>query len=69
MDGDFNIPINKLDGPDTIYFVDTMCALGLNQYVSGKTHKKGNTTDHVYLESGSSLLLKKFRAVRLCIRP
>ena len=49
--GDFNIPIQDLNNPDSLAFKDTMEALGLVQHITQPTHQLGNTLDHIYTES------------------
>ena len=53
--GDFNIPIEDLNKPDSLVFIDTMEALGLAQHIDKPTHQLGNTLDHIYTESLDAL--------------
>ena len=53
--GDFNIPIQDLNKPDSLAFIDTMEALGLVQHIDKPTHQLGNTLDHIYTESLDTL--------------
>ena len=43
ISGDFNIPWNKPDNPDTISMQDILDMHGLNQQIHTQTHKCGNT--------------------------
>ena len=48
--GDFNLHINDQEDPDTGIFIDTITALGLDQYIDFATHNKGNILDLVMAE-------------------
>ena len=48
--GGFNLHINDQEDPDTNIFIDTVTALGLDQYVYFVTHNKGNILDLVMTE-------------------
>ena len=47
---DFNIHLNNQDDPDANILMDTMTALGLQQYTSFVTHHSGNTLDLIFTE-------------------
>ena len=48
--GDLNLHINDQEDPDTNIFIDTITALGLDQYVDFVTNNKGNILDLVMTE-------------------
>ena len=52
--GDFNIHIEDLTNADAITFNDAMRALGLEQYISGPTHVRGNTLDPIFTQLSNS---------------
>ena len=43
--GDFNLHINDQEDLNTGIFIDTITALGLDQYIDFATHNKGNSLD------------------------
>ena len=54
--GDFNMQINRIDTDvDIKMFIDTMEALGIQQWVDFGTHHLGNTIDIVFTELASKL--------------
>ena len=48
--GDFNLHINDQEDPDTNIFIDTITALGLDQYVDFVTNNKVNILDLIMTE-------------------
>ena len=57
--GDFNIHMNDESDENAGNFMDTIMALGLEQYVHFPTRKTGNTLDLVMTELGSKLEVTK----------
>ena len=58
--GDFNIQTNKIDtNADIKIFMDTIEALGLQQWVDFGTHHLGNTIDLVFTELASNIQIVK----------
>ena len=48
--GDFTMHINGQDDPEANILMDTMTALGLQQYTNFATHCRGNTIDLIFTE-------------------
>ena len=58
--GDFIMQANKIDtSADIKIFMDTIEALGLQQWVDFGTHHLGNTTDLVFIELASNIEMMK----------
>ena len=56
---DFNIHIINLDtDDDASTFLETIKAMGLQQYINFDTHWKGNTLDLLFTESYSRIIIK-----------
>ena len=53
--GDFNINTEDVSNADTVIFIDTMQALGLNQHVTNPTHQKGYILDLIFTEEKSDI--------------
>ena len=58
--GDFNIHINDQEDLDTGIFIDTITALGLDQYVDFATHNKDNILDLVMAEPLGKIKITSF---------
>ena len=54
--GDYNVHINKPEESETRKFNNIVESANLKQYVSGKTHTKGNTLDLVMTENNSAII-------------
>ena len=52
--GNFNIHIEDLTNANAVILNDTMTTLGLEQYISGQTHVKGNTLDLIFMQLSNS---------------
>ena len=59
--GDFNTHINDENDNEAGIFVDTVIALGFNQYVSFPMHRAGNILDLVFTETCNSIEVKSCR--------
>ena len=59
--GDFNMHIDNPLGMEAQTFMDTMEALGLQQYVSFQTHQAGNTLDLIFAEATSQFSIRTFK--------
>ena len=66
LPGDFNMQSNKIDtDADIKIFMDTIEALGLQQWVDFRTHSLGNTIDLVFTELASNIKIIKCTQVHL----
>ena len=54
--GDFNIPWNIVDHPDTISMQEVMDMYNLKQHIHTQTHKLGNTLDWLISNNPTSIL-------------
>ena len=57
--GGFNIHVNDENDLDVIWFIDTMEALGLKQYINKLTHKIGKTLDLILKEGTLNIRVDK----------
>lgn len=53
--GNFNIHIDDDDDIDAQIFLDSMNAIGLNQYISQPTHVAGHILDQIYMDNQSKI--------------
>ena len=56
--GDFNIPINNPDSPDTNIFQDVLDSLGLHNHITFPTHRQQNTLDLIITEHQENFIRK-----------
>ena len=55
--GDMNVQVNKPSKPDISRYLTSINEHNFKQYVSGPTHKFGNTLDHVICHPDDDLLV------------
>ena len=56
--GDFNIPINNTDSPDTSIFQEILDSLGLQNHIRFPTHRQQNTLDLIITEHQENVIRK-----------
>ena len=56
--GDFNIPMNYPDSPDTNIFQDVLDSLGLHNNITFPTHRQHNTLDLIITEHQENFIRK-----------